>query len=812
MLVYVDPQRGLNALRFLFPGIEIDVSGANDKLSRVDIKIRRLKDIVRSVIASLPWTLPTFLIKDLAQYSVSRMNVRRTTTLASLECPRVRFTGRKVNFKKEFSIQFGDYCELPIDKRNLKGPMAPRTESAIALYPVANANNSWTFLILHSKARAVRSSWIRMVTTDTIIKTLNSFTQPVAHAPSLVDADSKPTMTTDNSDSINVSQPATHAPGLFDKDAVDNDVLSPDEAIYTRTADDADINVPVTEEENACDVIDISDTGVDTAIIMEDTGVETAITTRSGRPVKPPSKLSLLTRRILTNQHARRAIVLELLQMFIYKKALKPVRRSLYKHKVFLRSHMLVTEKFTADGSFDKTKARLVCDGRDQVYMDEIYSPTGKLESLIICLTAKMYKFIMVIDVKGAYLEAAMDEEVYMILDEQLTTILLQVLPELAPYVEHGKLGAQLLKALYCCKQSAKLWYQHLLTILLQLGFSVHPHDPCVLVNGAVTLTIYVDDMLLFSNDEVILKDIATKLTALFDELKCSMTNDFSYLGMHISVSDDEVIISMEKFIDDFIQAYGELAPRSYVTPTLPNFCEINTESPLLPDTKRAQFHTIVAKLLYVSRRIRLDLLFAVSFLCTRVQQPTAEDWYKLCRVIGYIKRTRSVVRVLTRQDHIVPRLEQYVDASFGIHHDGKSHTGSCIFWGSTCISASSCKQKMVGRDSTEAELIGVSDKVSDAHWCTEFLVGLNIAMRPPIIYQDSQSCLELICNTNNRKYRSKHLRVRRADMHNQYEMRDVFFRYCPTEYMIADANSKSVESDKFYWCIGKMMPKQSFH
>jgi hypothetical protein len=52
--------------------------------------------------------------------------------------------------------------------------------------------------------------------------------------------------------------------------------------------------------------------------------------------------------------------------------------------------------------------------------------------------------------------------------------------------------------------------------------------------------------------------------------------------------------------------------------------------------------------------------------------------------------------------------------AAFGIHHDGKSHTGSCIFGGDSCISATSSKQKMASRDSTDAELIGLSDKISD--------------------------------------------------------------------------------------------------
>jgi hypothetical protein len=37
-------------------------------------------------------------------------------------------------------------------------------------------------------------------------------------------------------------------------------------------------------------------------------------------------------------------------------------------------------------------------------------------------------------------------------------------------------------------------------------------------------------------------------------------------------------------------------------------------------------YHTITAKLLYLAKRARPDILTVVCFLCTRVTKPTAED------------------------------------------------------------------------------------------------------------------------------------------------------------------------------------------
>ena len=45
-----------------------------------------------------------------------------------------------------------------------------------------------------------------------------------------------------------------------------------------------------------------------------------------------------------------------------------------------------------------------------------------------------------------------------------------------------------------------------------------------------------------------------------------------------------------------------------------------------LNEERRNTFHHIVAKLLYVSKRSRVDIDLAVSFLCTRVSKSDEED------------------------------------------------------------------------------------------------------------------------------------------------------------------------------------------
>jgi hypothetical protein len=55
-------------------------------------------------------------------------------------------------------------------------------------------------------------------------------------------------------------------------------------------------------------------------------------------------------------------------------------------------------------------------------------------------------------------------------------------------------------------------------------------------------------------------------------------------------------------------------------------------------------FHTTVAKLLYLSKRVRPDIILLVGFLCMRVKGPTCKDWTNLCRLLEYLKGTDKMV------------------------------------------------------------------------------------------------------------------------------------------------------------------------
>ena len=139
-------------------------------------------------------------------------------------------------------------------------------------------------------------------------------------------------------------------------------------------------------------------------------------------------------------------------------------------------------------------------------------------------------------------------------------------------------------------------------------------------------------------------------------------------------------------------------------------------------------------------RRQRIQTAFA--FLCTRVVQPDVDDWKKLGRCIRYILGTKGLGLTLQASDK--GGVKWYVDASFAVHHDMKSHTGIAMTLGKDCpICVSTCQQ-IHTKSSTEAELMGVDDGMPAVIWTRIFFADLGYAINDNVVYQDNQSTILL--------------------------------------------------------------------
>jgi hypothetical protein len=807
--IYVDPQRGFLPLVGKFPGVEFDITGAGDHLDKVDAKIRRIKELIRSVHSSLPWNIPDSRVPDLVTYATSRINTRRTSAIVGNVAPRVKFTGRRLD-PKEFKIGFGDYCECRDPKVTSNEALQDRSEPCIALFPTANATGAWIFLNLKTNRTVRRTVYMKMVTTPLVIARMNELAnkekkkiQGLLGEEAVTIADEQPIL------------PVTHTPTqVLPSPVSETEAIASADETHRNDENSADREDPIGVEAQQ----DRGGENIDTDL---DIGVHNMPPERASARIaagvrRPPRFIfhTSLKRGIREHgKHALDAIMAEMRQLFKEKKALRPVSRSeLSKTQIkkIIRSSMFLKEKFDARGKFEKLKARLVADGRQQnraLYPNNA-SPTVSVESLIMCLyiAARQRRKAAKVDITGAYLNAPMTgEEVIMELDRTLTEIISKYLPEMKSYESNGKLLVRLDRALYGCVQSAKLWYDMLTNVLREAGFVANPTDPCVLNairNGKqITLVVYVDDIMILTEDDDNIEWVYKTLCKEFDDVKIERGNDLSYLGMHIVIKDGVVEMSMEAFIDEALKEYGADVTARNTPATAKLFDLIPGEE--LNDNERKKFHTQVMRLLYLAQRLRQDILLPVLFLCTRVKCPTREDNKKLDRVFGYLKQTKGLTKKMRCRDEA--RLIAYIDASFGLHFDGKSHSGCCIMIGDACIWCSSKKQKIVTKDSTEAELVSLQEMLLMVEKCQEFMENQGFRLKLPLILQDNTSTITLVSKGGG-KYRNKHLRAKQGWVHDKVSKGEIEIKHIGTANMLADAFTKPLQGEHFKSFVARIL------
>ena len=119
----------------------------------------------------------------------------------------------------------------------------------------------------------------------------------------------------------------------------------------------------------------------------------------------------------------------------------------------------------------------------------------------------------------------------------------------------------------------------------------------------------------------------------------------------------------------------------------------VNEDAEKLSEEGATAFHNLVAKTLYVSKRARLDVSTAIAFLTTRVRAPDVDDWRKLSHLMEYLRVDRLCPLILSTDGSGV--LMWYVDASFAVHPNMRSHTGGVFTMGRGFPINSSTKQKL---------------------------------------------------------------------------------------------------------------------
>ena len=166
---------------------------------------------------------------------------------------------------------------------------------------------------------------------------------------------------------------------------------------------------------------------------------------------------------------------------------------------------MIFMKKINTDGQIDTFKARLVAKGyhqRQGVDYDETFSPVAMIKSIKILLAKAAHHDYEVweMDVKTAFLNENLEEEVYMIQLEGYTS------------KEFLKKVCKLQRSIYGLKQASRSWNMRFEEVIRSYDFIKNEDEPCVykkISGGTITILVfYVDDFLLIGKDVGMLSSV----------------------------------------------------------------------------------------------------------------------------------------------------------------------------------------------------------------------------------------------------------------------------------------------------------------
>ena len=402
------------------------------------------------------------------------------------------------------------------------------------------------------------------------------------------------------------------------------------------------------------------------------------------------------------------------------------------------------------------------------------------------------------LDVEGAFLEANLPEPIFMRLSDDVANVVRKMNPQTCG----NKKGiiVKLKKALYGLVTASKLWYDRLKGVLIDIGLAIHPYDPCVFMgkyrDSLIVLSCYVDDILLcYAGSNDIPELLVIDLKRYFTEVKLDKSDPLIHVGLQIKSLPDGCIVSMSRYEQDVIEFCG-IGDKKLMCPNLSDMFDPK-ETNALDTTDSKMFHTIVAKLLYLAKRTRPDILTVISLLCSRVQSPTQYDKNLLGRVVCYINDTIGYGLKFSKSG-CVGQLNTYCDAAYGIDEGFKSRSGIVISYGGAPVYAKSGKQTIVTKSSAEAELVSLCDGVGTLLACRNFVEGLGVSLSPSVVHEDNQAVLELVKADGPYNMRTRHMSIKLFFIKQFVDKGILNVVYCNTDVMLADLLTKALTGPKF--------------
>ncbi|GKD99306.1 zinc finger, CCHC-type containing protein, partial [Tanacetum coccineum] len=251
-------------------------------------------------------------------------------------------------------------------------------------------------------------------------------------------------------------------------------------------------------------------------------------------------------------------------------------------------------------------------------------------------------------------------------------------------------------------------------------GF-IMPADKCVYSKfdesgKRVIICLYVDDMLIFGIDQV-----QVDLTKEFLSSRFSMKDMGEadvILGIRIKHKSNGIVISQSHYIEKVLKKFNYFDCSLVSTP-------IDTNEKLMPNNgqvvSQLEYSRVIGCLMYAMTCTRPDVAFAVGKLSRYTSNPGTQHWQAIHRVLKDLKKIMDYRLMYTGYPSV---LEGYTDASWISNTKGNLSTSGYVFLlGGGAIFWASNKQTCITGSTMEYEFIALAAAGKEAEWLKNLLL-----------------------------------------------------------------------------------------
>ena len=211
-------------------------------------------------------------------------------------------------------------------------------------------------------------------------------------------------------------------------------------------------------------------------------------------------------------------------------------------------------------------------------------------------------------------------------------------------------------------------------TELEDFGFAVNPYDSCIanfMVNRSqMTVAWHVDDLKISHKDSLEVTNFLHHFGQIYDEgmvVHCDKVHD--YLGKDLDFSTTNTLkVGIINYMKKTHKDFRDKIKYAAATPDAEQLFDVREDNQdrLLPEGEAIELHHSTAQLIFLCVCAQPDICTSVSFLCTRCNSLSEDDWGKLNYFLKYIFGMRHMKLCLSVDE--LRTLMWWVDTSYALH------------------------------------------------------------------------------------------------------------------------------------------------